>query len=315
MRVLLCAVIFAAGARTCPGWWESGHHLIALMAFDDLSTADQQRLVTLLHSHPRFADDFRPPEGIQNGMRWQIGRTGYWPDVARGQPAFDRPNWHFQLGASLAIGENLDVPKTPGPLPDSADLESPDLHIAQAFQLCRAVMADENQSPANRAIAICWLAHLAGDSHQPCHAGSLYFEKVFPKGDRGANSIPTKQHENLHAFWDSLHGPVFDEADVERQIREIRSDAVIWNDAQTTSASFEDDRILQWLTESRKASVAAVYTPVVLNAVRAAQRSGTELVETIDLPPDYIQHASRIAQRRAAFAAHRLARVWRECLN
>ena len=29
------------------------------------------------------------------------------------------------------------------------------------------------------------------DAHQPCHAGSLYAESVFPEGDRGANTTIT----------------------------------------------------------------------------------------------------------------------------
>jgi len=35
--------------------------------------------------HPRYAQDFTPPQKPRDVPRWRIGRTGYWPDVARSQ--------------------------------------------------------------------------------------------------------------------------------------------------------------------------------------------------------------------------------------
>jgi len=29
------------------------------------------------------------------------GRDGYWPNVARKQPAYNRPNWHYELGCNI----------------------------------------------------------------------------------------------------------------------------------------------------------------------------------------------------------------------
>ena len=151
----------------------------------------------------RFGDDFQPPAkvtGHRDVLHWTIGRAGYWPDIARSQPFYNRPSWHYQLGSSLTIGNNVNVPATPGPVSPDATLESKDLHIAQAVELCRSVLRDQSRSDGDRALAICWLAHLVADAHQPCHAGSLYVDGIFPDGDRGANSIPTKQGRNMHAL-------------------------------------------------------------------------------------------------------------------
>lgn len=74
---------------------------------------------------------------------------------------------------------------------------------------------------------MCWLSHLVADSHQPCHAGSLYVEKVFPEGDRGANSIPVKQGSNMHALWDGLLGQNYNASDIRRRIVEIKKEAVV----------------------------------------------------------------------------------------
>jgi hypothetical protein len=191
MQAKIAFLTIVLSVQSCFAWSEGGHHLIAVMAFETLSPDQQFELSTILKSHPRFAEDFNVPEKIHEPaeiQRWLVGRAGYWPDVARSQPTFTRPSWHYQLGAALVVGEPVNVPATPGPLPADATMETGNLHIAQAMQLCRSVLKDKTRPNSERALAICWLIHLVGDSHQPCHAGSLYYAKVFPEGDRGANS-------------------------------------------------------------------------------------------------------------------------------
>jgi hypothetical protein len=102
----------------------------------------------------------------------------------------------------LGNSDEITVPDRPGSLPLDAALETQDLYLSQAVELCLKVLLDKSQSAGDRAIALCWIGHLVADSAQPCHAGSLYMEKVFVKkdGDRGANSIPTKQRQNMHAL-------------------------------------------------------------------------------------------------------------------
>lgn len=197
--------------QSASAWSEGGHHLIAAVAFSLLSDKEKSELINVLKQHPRFAEDFVPPKKLPNKeeeTRWLVGRSGYWPDVARKQPTYHRSTWHYELGPSLVIGseENLKIPERPGPLPLEATLQTQELHISQALELCRKVLSDKSQPAADRAIALCWIGHLVADSHQPCHAGSLYMEGVFvdSDGDRGANRILTKQKKNMHALWDQM---------------------------------------------------------------------------------------------------------------
>ena len=155
--------------------------------------------------------------------RWLIGRAGCWPNVARSQPEHNRPIWHYQLRACLSIG-NVEQPTFPGPLPPlpaSATLETKELYIAQALELTTKILHDKTKFDSERTIALCWAAHLVADSHQPFHAGLLYVEGLFPEGDRGPNSIKFKQSKNMHALWDGLLGPKWDEADVNRRASEM----------------------------------------------------------------------------------------------
>ncbi len=229
-RILAILLIILVPAQPALAWSACGHHIIASLAFSMLDKDDQQTLIELLKTHPQFEKDFRIPEsdrGAEESRLWLAGRAGYWPDVARESKVLNRPTWHYQLGSSLVLGNaNLvKVHVTPPDSPGDATLETQELQITQALKLCEATLKDQSKPASDRALAICWIAHLVADSHQPCHAGSMYVEGLFPEGDRGANSIPTKQGRNMHALWDGLLGNSYDSGDVRRRMKEITSNS------------------------------------------------------------------------------------------
>jgi hypothetical protein len=321
LRLFTAALmLFVGTVRPGYGWSESGHHLIAVLAFDLLTEQQRTELLEILAAHPRYAEDFTPPAHIaadDEHARWRIGTAGYWPDIARSQPLYDRPSWHYQLGPTRVVGDRsqLNVPTDPGPLPDSATLQTQELHIAQALELCRRTLADPQQPAADRALALCWLAHLVADAHQPCHAGSLYVEGVFPEGDRGANSIPVLQGRNLHALWDNLLGNRYDAGDIRRRMRQISRDEQRMQQGAAAAQVHAGLEPHTWLAESRKLGAYAVYSPEVMDAIAAVSRGLTQQVEVVDLPEEYLQRAGGIARTRAAEAAHRLAGILREALQ
>jgi len=311
--------ILSIGTPSAFGWSEGGHHIIASLAYQMLDDADKQAIVELLKQHPQFGTEFVPPIEVDSPEElriWIAGRAGYWPDVARGYPEFNRSTWHYQLGSTMVLGNVsfIDVPATPVELPADADLNTQELYIGQAIELCRRVLGSGDTSATDRALAICWLAHLVGDSHQPCHSGSLYAEVVFPEGDRGANSIRTRQARNMHALWDQLLGQRYAHGDVRRRMVEIQTDAEL---AASADAAMEQPNYLdpsQWLKESRDSGLQFVYTPEVIDVVLRAQRGGSANLEPITLSEEYLKNAGRVAQARALLAARRLATVWSESL-
>jgi len=308
LRLLLVFSLASAIAGRACAWSECGHHIVALIAYDLLTEDEQAGLSELLQAHPRYAEDFTPPDDVANPGRWRIGRVGYWPDVARRQPKYNRPTWHYQLGATITLG-NANVPKTPGPLPPNANLDTQDLYVVQAMELCFNVLRNRQAPTGNRALAICWLAHLVGDVHQSCHAGSLYVESVFPNGDRGANSISVKQGRNLHALWDGLLGGRYDEGDINRRLAEITSDKQLVNYGRNAVGQSMDG--LAWVEESRAAARQAVYTQEIMGPITAAARGLSERVGQVYLSDDYLKNAGKVARVRAAQAGYRLAEVWR----
>jgi len=319
---LILVVLLLCPPQAVHAWSEGGHHLIAAIAFSLLTDQERSELLAVLKQHPRFAEDFVPPEKFANDeerTRWLVARSGYWPDVARKQPKYHRSTSHYELGPTIVLGnpDGIVVPERPGSLPLDATLETQDLYLSQAVELCRKVLSDKSQSAGDRAIALCWIGHLVADSHQPCHAGSLYMEKVFVKkdGDRGANSIPTKQRQNMHALWDQLLGDEFAQRTNRRRFAEITSSPQLTEIGRIAVSIPGGLDPLVWLGESRKAAIENVYAPEVLDSLSIVSRGIAEKPETLELSEPYLKNAGRVAQVRAAEAAHRLAAVWRKCIN
>jgi hypothetical protein len=275
------------------------------MAFEALKPEQQSAVLEVLKSHPRFEQDFKIPEKVRDPERYLIGRAADWPDAARSQKEYDRPTWHYQSGAIRMLGDDRNILEFPKQLPRDATLMTQDLHITQAIELCREIVKEKSTAKDARALALCWLAHLIGDVHQPCHSGSLY-SKRFPQGDRGASSIPTVQGGNLHALWDGLLGPRFDEGDVKRRIAEAKADKDTWEQSQVFSVKRMDRN--EWLLESIACANLCVYTKEVIAAVEGSDSK----LEPIDLSKEYLESAGQAARSRACDAAARLAKILAE---
>ncbi len=306
---LLAALLLTTPFHTAFAWWECGHHVIAGIAFDKLYPEGRKALLDLLEHHPRFAEDFNPPDSIKDDAeavaRWRFGAAAYWPDVARKHPAWNRPNWHYQLGATLAIGapDQLKVPESPTSLPSKATLADQELHLEQAVLLCRAAIANPTLPKPERAVALCWLLHLYGDGHQPCHAGSLYTAETFPEGDRGANSIRVKDGMSVHAIWDSLLGEKATPDEIRKHVLESAADweLMLFADKKAQSAHPS-----AWLREGRELAKRYVYAVEILALLPGSPKTGKGAVELPLLSDKYLEDARRIARQQAAVGGTRL---------
>jgi hypothetical protein len=296
--------------------------VIASIAFRQLSATQQSKVAAMLGRHPRFAQDFAEPmpDDVRSGdaaakNEWAFQQAAVWPDMVRSGPpekrAFNRGEWHYvnvphflseaartELDGKLTINLAMDVPA-------DATLDTGPLNIVQAIRFSRKMIADQQTSPADRAVFLAWLFHTVGDVHQPLHSTALFSTKLFPAGDRGGNSVKTQQAGNLHALWDQFPGQLDD-------FREPRNKA-IGDLAKPEFAALSAGAAMTldekaWLNESHVLAKSQVYTDEVLAALRRMEAMG-DIVEPIGLSEDYLKAGGRVAERRVVEAGYRLGAV------
>lgn len=332
----------ACVSSTAFGWAGGGHKIIALMAWEQLSPAARSKAVSLLENHPEFANHFQVPMEKEIGaspqteqrQRWCFAQAAIWPDLVR-PPMDGSPNpnekhhhapWHYLDLPIFADDEartklSGTLPKLywkwkPG-LPEFIEQR---LTAAQAVDKGYQIVPDPGKSKAEQAIMLCWLFHVTGDLHQPCHCSALFSVNQFPKGDRGGNSVLLKDApgDNLHAYWDNLLGdPGSSFADAEKSSREILVDKALMQKAAQSSATLDPE---DWIKEGAAVAKDAVYPPVLVQEVLKTQPHSYvknnvtySAVGPIDLGgaefKKYDSHAHEVARLQAAIAAMRLAKA------
>lgn len=143
----------------------------------------------------------RPARAWSNQGHMATGAIAY-DDLARTSPALvasvvrlmaahpDRARFDAALGAP--IGRVLSF--TTG-------------RAEAAFAENLAVARDPDAGDARRAVALCWLFHLAGDIHQPLHAGTWWSWR-FLRSDRAGTlsyvRVAPGEAMTFHDFWDGV---------------------------------------------------------------------------------------------------------------
>ncbi len=106
-------------------------------------------------------------------------------------------------------------------------------------------------------------------------------------------------------------GPQFEAGDVRRRAKEIQSSDA-WTDANEDVDSVICLRPFTWLAKSSRFAQSHIYAGEVTEAVEAAAAAAraSKKVETVDLSEESLKAAGELSQRRAAFAARRLAGIF-----
>jgi len=234
-------VLAVASPQLVWAWGNTGHEAVAYIAWQQMNSATQKRVMQLLmmvptlhnpdntKSIPGYSDWVADlPAGLSPDQKnlYLFMRAATWPDTIKHEwlkdsdtpPQGSGPTdtiigftdtashgyWHF-VDAGFA-SDNSTVPDTPAP------------NAATEIAALRTAIASTDPDLL-KSYELVWLEHLVGDIHQPLH-GTVRF--YMSKGDEGGNTVkiklPTamkKQFEGtlsksgpteLHAFWDDLPG-------------------------------------------------------------------------------------------------------------
>lgn len=307
--VLLVVAAALCAAPSLLAWNETGHRLIAAIAYDHLTPQARARVDALLRRHPDYNSLLTKdaPADAAGKARAAFLVASYWPDLIRNDPRFydesragakptprlpgfpsmaSHPTWHY-------VDFNFSEDGTPIP-----PIETPNA-LTEMTRII-PVVAGRDQTLA--AYSLPWLIHLADDVHNPLHTVSRY-SKPLPKGDRGGNDVwvrPTRegaQAQNLHAFWDGLGGTDPSASYVNRYAKEL-TDAYKPPVPETHPET--------WVVEGFYNARSLAYKFSLENGTRD---------NPISLTKEYEDSARALSRERLAAAGLRLAAVLNERLR
>lgn len=303
MRFLFAAVGVLSVVSPAHAWNSLGHKVTASIAWPHLTVPTQTALIALLEEHHRFTEDFETeiPGDLDGGERakWLLGQAAIWPDIARGfsganRTKYHHSTWHY-VNLPVFLGTEFEF--------DASD----DVHVVEALRNAVATVRDKEAEEEDRAVALCWIAHLVGDMHQPLHTVALFTPERFPEGDRGGNSIRLSNSSNLHARWDSLIGSSTSVNNIAQRAFEVTHADWFPEFEASVPRSFLP---AMWASDGRELAREEVYTPGVLAIVHLAEDD--EDLPLIDLGEAYLTNAGDVARRQIAKAGLRLAAVLNE---
>jgi hypothetical protein len=310
-----------ACCATSFGWHDAGHKIIASIAYRRLEAPEREQLVAILRKHPRFQEDFaaRIPRDLssEEQAEWIVQQASVWPDLARKFPdgereKYHRGPWHYldiplfltpedkaTMEQALIINRSTEVPE------DEAGRLT--MNAIQAIEHSKSVIADRSRPGAERAVAICWLLHVIGDIHQPCHSTAMFSRRLFSnpaEGDRGGNLVIVADRFNLHSVWDGFPGGRVD-------FRMPRNQAIeIVNDHESQKLGEQAAGVtatMDWLMESHELAAEFVYAPEVMTALRSLEGgTGTSESAPLTLSEEYYKQGGSVSHRRVVQAGFRI---------
>ncbi len=297
-RLLWLAIaVTASTTQSAFAWNKPGHMVTGAIAYDILKHDHPEvipRVLDLLKSHPQYADVLvKRIEAVpaENRDRYAFMIMARWADDVRDQRQYHHGSWHY---INLSVVAPADEQALQPPTPD-------DDNIVAAIALNTDTIRSDS-SPADKAIALCWIAHLVGDIHQPLHAAQFFNRKQWPRGDKGGNNFYVRVHANraivnLHSLWDGLILGGQSYQAVSNMAVELRNRPEFARDELKELPITEP---ATWAEESRTLAAEVAYQKG--NLIGGNDRNNGPL-----LPAGYTDAAKAAAERRIVVAGYRLA--------
>jgi hypothetical protein len=305
VRRYLAAVVVLLGLGVGPAraWNDKGHMVIARLAWKGLTPDERAAVVGILKAHPHY-DEFlkaQRPEAMTED-EWVFLRAATWADWVRSGPpdrrAFNRPPRHYINLPFVPAGAAV-TPKKP-------DAEN----VVTALGKSRRE-ATAGGDRVERAVAVTWLFHLAGDIAQPLHCSDLVSDR-FPTGDRGGTRSRVRlgnELAQLHAFWDGLLGSGTTPSAINAAVLEVEALLDRFPEKWAVDVA-NHTTFAQWAEEGSAAARTHAYLNGRLDLAPADGNPAAGAVTAA--PDDYARSAGEYARFAAGKAGKRLAAVLRE---
>jgi hypothetical protein len=218
INFLLLSILLFVFAVPAFAWDDSGHKLVAYIAWQQMTPEARERAINILLNAPEDSqiNALYPTPPDADFSTYPIGArskeakerdffmiVAYWADIVRDRKYEKRSKyhhgaWHYLDTFWREVNGKIEV---------LSDMENDKENVVERLFAFDKVLRSDAKD-AEKAIALAWIMHLAGDVHQPLHASGRVTPEE-PKGDQGGNTFSlsppdAKRKENLHWFWDSI---------------------------------------------------------------------------------------------------------------
>jgi hypothetical protein len=324
VTVLLCVSTLAISQVPSHAWNKSGHMVTGAIAYERLKATDPQALatcLTLFNSHTTLIKrgtksvptiEFWNQEATSSGLqgedrdRFFFMMAARWADDARGTKEQHRETWHY---VNYKFDPTIST-KNPPKLP----LKEPGPDILESYQKNTEIITSSEASDAEKAVALCWILHQIGDSHQPLHSvarvkpgtnqgdsgGNYCFTRVLQGGDGLNNGTGShagqRETINLHRFWDGL----VTSSEKYQTMRNISTLLRNNHPIDSFPAIHANPTMAKWvLNESYPLAVVYAYNNGKMKYASVAKQAK-------DAPEGYEAAAGEVGKARATLAGYRM---------
>lgn len=175
-----CLCAFTLRPHTAKAWWDTGHMVVAQIAYDEMKPATQKWADALIAKLTPFYPETH-----------NFVECSTWPDDLKGHGVGAYSPWHY-----------TNIPLNESNIAISCEAE-PEVDVLWAIGQARSVLSSTKAIDLEKAQFLAFLVHFVGDLHQPLHTTSMY-TSALPGGDVGGNLFNLKDslHSNLHKLWD-----------------------------------------------------------------------------------------------------------------
>ncbi|MDQ1522966.1 MAG: hypothetical protein QOE47_890 [Pyrinomonadaceae bacterium] len=297
MAATLVALLLVAQSHAF-AWHDTGHMLVAQIAYLNLSPAAKARVDKLLVAPP---SPRRPLIHLcatyyTSGCEkiYDPVTIAVWMDDFKGDSLNDEyENWHYINYRPIFDG-----------IPVRSDVGPEPTNVLDRLNWCINTLRKPTGRDKTDAEVLGFLYHLIGDVHQPMHTTTRYTAKN-PNGDAGGNGFavqmpPEANIRNLHAFWDAAAGRFGFESpkrplDATARARLLaQAEELMKANPLATLAAARELEPLRWIEESNTIAREFAY---------AKTREGEAPSAA------YTAEAQKISGERIALAGYRLAAV------
>ncbi|HEX8458891.1 MAG TPA: S1/P1 nuclease [Pyrinomonadaceae bacterium] len=297
VSLLAALLLVVAAPSRAVAWHDTGHMLVAQIAYLNLSPAAKARVDKLLTApegrRPLIhlcATYYTPAcEKIYDPVTIAV-----WMDDFKGDSLNDEyENWHYINYRPLFDG-----------VPTRTEVGPEPTNVLDRINWCINTLRRGTGRDKTDAETLGFLYHLVGDVHQPLHTTTRYTVKN-PDGDAGGNGFaiqmpPEARIRNLHAFWDAAGGRFGFESprrplDTASRARLLAlAEEIMKANPVDKSTAARELEPLRWIEESNTIAREFVYPKTREGETPSAA---------------YTAEAQRISGERIALAGYRLAHV------